>query len=162
MENDTLKSLQGNDPRFQNTSELSEKDRPFKRRGIDSRFKSRDRWELERERFQLWDDNPPTIMRDPDKLDSKVDAALKMLKVEYNVVQDGVASNWNNIARADYAAHSKPGEFIEASASLVIYVENTLWLAQIRRLAQRNLLQRIQAVYPQVKKLIFKLNPKVK
>lgn len=160
MENDSLKDLQGNDPRFQKTTEFSERDRPFKRRGIDSRFKSRDRWELERERFQLEDTFPPSVMRDPDKLDSKIDAALKMLKVEYNVVQDGVASNWKNIARADYAAHSKPGEFNESTGALVIYVESTLWLSQIRRYGERNLTQRIQSNFPQVKKLIFKLNPK--
>ena len=161
MENDSLKSLQGDDPRFLKTTELSEKDRPFKRRGIDSRFRSRDRWELEKERFQIASDElPPTVMREPDKIDSKIKVALKMLRVEYNAVQDGIASNWKNIARADYVAHSKPGEFIEADGSLVIYVENTLWLAQIRRHAQRNLMERIQAGYPQVKKLIFKLNPK--
>lgn len=160
MGNDSLKDLQGNDPRFQKTTDFSERERPFKRRGIDSRFKSRDRWELERERFQLVDSFPPTMMRDPDKLDSKIDVALKMLKVEYNAVQDGIASGWNNIARADYVAHSKPGEFNEATGTLVIYVESTLWLNQIRRYGERNLMQRIQASFPQVKKLVLKLNPK--
>jgi hypothetical protein len=160
MENDSLKDLQGDDPRFQKTTDFSERDRPFKRRGIDSRFRNKDRWELERERYQLDDVFPPTVMRDPDKIDSKIEVALKMLKVEYNAIQDGISSNWKNIARADYVAHSKPGEFNEATGALVIYVESSLWLNQIRRYGERNLMQRLQSSYPQVTKLIFKLNPK--
>ena len=157
MSNDIKEYPGGNDERFVNTSDLSERDRPFKRRGIDPRFKSRDRWELERERFQLEDAFPPAVMSDPVRIGDKLEDVLKILKVDYNAVQDGIASNWHNIARADYAAQSKPGSFDETTGTLVIYVQNMVWLNQIRRMAQHNLLERIQASYPQVKKLVFRL-----
>jgi len=116
------------------------------------------KWKLERERFRLADPTPPhpepdlslrpAITRLFTKMDSQTGSSINKIQAK-----------WKMIAGENVAGHSRPGRLNENI--LYVYVDSSVWLAEITRFHSENILRKIQDEVGSgaVKGVRFQVNP---
>lgn len=110
-----------------------------------SRYLSRaekDRWQIERERFQLTDPRPPRAYRvfTPEQVLPKL---MKQVGLEQPLWERTLIHEWPDLVGEDVAAHTRPGRL--ERKTLYVYVKNSVWLYQLRGPNEKAMLERIQA-----------------
>lgn len=116
------------------------------------------KWTIEKERFRLTDPVPPhpetdlslrpAIARLFAKLDSQTGSSIHKIQTK-----------WKMIAGGTVAGHSCPGRL--AGNVLYVYVDSSVWLAEISRFHSENILRKIQGEIGSgaVKGVRFQVNP---
>ena len=104
-------------------------------------------------------EDPGWRARDAKGLGEAIRAVLKRVDMGSRGWLDHVAREWEEIAGAAVAAHTRPGR-IERDA-LVVFVDSSVWLDELSRHGRHALLQNIlrRADTRAVKRLIFRLDP---
>jgi len=117
------------------------------------------KWKLERERFRLADPAPPNP--EPDlSLRSAITGLFKNLDGRAGSIVRQISAKWKIIAGEKVAGHSRPGRL--AGNVLYVYVDSSVWLAEIMRFNSADILCKIQGEIGAgaVKGVRFQVNPK--
>jgi len=117
------------------------------------------KWKLEKERFHLSDPAPPHP--EPDlSLRGAITRLFKNLDGQTGSILQKISAKWKNMAGENVAAHSRPGRLNENI--LYVYVDSSVWLAEITRFHSDDILRKIQRqIGPAtVKRVRFQVNPK--
>lgn len=115
-------------------------------------------WMLARERLRLRDPKPPSP--EPDlSLRSAITLLFKNLDGQTGSILQKLSDKWKIIAGENVAAHSCPGRL--AGNILYVYVDSSVWLAEITRFHSDNILRKIQSEVGSgaVKGVRFQVNP---
>ena len=126
--------------------------------GARSKF-DQTKWELERERLRLPDPAPPHP--EPDlSLRGAITGLFKNLDGQTGSILQKISAKWKIIAGENVAAHSRPGRLNENI--LYVYVDSSVWLAEITRFHSDNILRKIQDEIGSgaVKGVRFQVNPR--
>lgn len=115
-------------------------------------------WAVERERFQITDEAPPS----PDRsttIDRVLDAMIGNMGLRHPGAHQNIAEHWEHIAGPQVAQHSRPVGIHQGC--LILYVDHSIWLQELKRRFEATLLKRIQADYPQagITRLRIQLDP---
>ncbi|MCE9615176.1 MAG: DUF721 domain-containing protein [Lentisphaerae bacterium] len=103
---------------------------------------NRGRWEIQRERAQLEDPAPPAPDRAPRVLVDGIAAILKTLQPAEDAWLDELKASWAVLVGADMAKHTRPASVHQKV--LTIYVDNSAWLSELQRFAQKRILENVQ------------------
>ena len=126
--------------------------------GARSKF-DQTKWKLARERFRLPDPAPPHP--EPDlSLRPAITQLFTNLDSQTGSSVHKIQEKWKLIAGTIVAEHSCPGRL--ASNVLYVYVDSSVWLAEISRFHSENILRKIQSEIgaDTVKSVRFQVNPK--
>ena len=118
------------------------------------------RWELEKERHRLPEDEPAPAEEAPARQPGDlIPALMKKLGLETVFWEEQLLQEWPAIAGAQVAKNSRPGR-IERGL-LCIYVRHPAWLSELSRYGHTQLLANLQQRFGahQIKKLRFQLDP---
>ncbi len=102
---------------------------------------TRGRWALERERFQIPDEDPPY----PDRIFSigeVVNAVREELGIEQARWEKELLDSWVELIGKRYARHVRPGRY--RNGTLVLFVSHPIWLSELFRSGTDELLQKLQ------------------
>lgn len=119
---------------------------------------NRGRWQLERERHQIAESRPP-----PPLTDTPVAAVITDLMHRLGGGDDvwlrRMEARWPSLVGEAVAAHSRPGRFDRGT--LTVFVDNSVWLSELTRFGQREILARVQKDFPdqRIRNLRFQLDP---
>lgn len=118
----------------------------------------RTKWMLARERLRLPDPKPPCP--EPDlSLRGTITRLFKNLDGQTGSIVRKIFGKWKIIAGEKVAAHSCPGRL--ADNVLYIYVDSSVWLAEITRFHSDSILRKVQSEIGSgtVKAVRFQVNP---
>lgn len=122
---------------------------------------NRGRWELERERCRIDDPRPPAPDAEAMPIQRAIKAVLRRLRAragDQSRQADRLTPAWASAAGAEIRAHCRPGPL--EHGCLVVYVDNNLWLHQIRRFHARRMETVLREhLGPTFKRLILRLDP---
>ena len=121
---------------------------------------SRGRWELEKERHQLPEDEPCPLQETPAQQPGDIIPGLmKKLGLETAFWEQELMQEWASIAGPQVAQNSRPGQ-IERGL-LCVYVRHPVWLSELSRYGQTQLLANLQKRFgaQRIKKVRFQLDP---
>ena len=104
----------------------------------------RGRWRVERERHQLTDENPASRTSET-RIDNVVAGLLRRLGVADSVWLRELEESWPRLVGGPIAAHTRPGRYDKGV--LTIYVDSSVWLSELSRFSQKELLQRLQSAF---------------
>ncbi|MBN1674521.1 MAG: DUF721 domain-containing protein [Kiritimatiellae bacterium] len=113
-------------------------------------------WEVQRERFQLPETRPPP----PDAacpLGEVIPLVLKRLGLDRQVWLTQLENEWPTLVGEPVAAHTQPGRIV--GSTLVVFVDSAVWLNELRRYGQREMLRNIQARFGPEKIADLRLQP---
>jgi predicted nucleic acid-binding Zn ribbon protein len=125
-------------------------------------YRDRSRWEVEKERHHLQEDEPSPLpdapMQQPSEL---IPAIMKKFGLETVFWEEQLLREWPAIAGAQVAKNSRPGQ-IERGL-LCIYVRHPTWLSELSRYGHKQLLANLQARFgaDKIKKIRFQLDPDI-
>lgn len=116
---------------------------------------------LERERFQITDPLPPAPVRDAKPVGNAIAKALARLQgslATQTRQQNRITPLWENLIPPELRDHCRRGPFEDGY--LVLYVENTLWLDQVRRFHARRMETLLrERLGPAFQRLVLRLDP---
>ena len=116
---------------------------------------------LERERFQIADPRPPAPPREAQPVGNAIARALARLQGSLSIQarqQNRVEPFWDDLIPAELRGHCRRGPF--EAGCLVIYVESTLWLDQVRRFHARRMETLLrERLGPTFRRLVLRLDP---
>jgi len=126
--------------------------------GTRSKF-DQTKWKLERERFRLPDPEPPHPEADL-SLRSAITQFFTKLDSQTGSSVHKIQEKWKLIAGTIVAEHSCPGRL--AGNVLYVYVDSSVWLAEITRFHSDSILRKIQSEIGAgtVKSIRLQVNPK--
>ncbi len=101
--------------------------------------------------------SPDAAYREPAAAGSRFGKVLSSLGVGRVSVAEKLSARWEELSSADVAAHSRPRELLP-DGRLIISVQNSAWYAELSRFWAAKLLERVRAVEPGVRKLVFSLD----
>ena len=102
---------------------------------------NRGAWAVERERCQIAMERPPP-RRDEQPLAAVAQRVLKAWKLEGRAVEMRLVAAWPEIVGPQVAMHARPGRL--ERGVLVVFVSNSVWLAELNRLFQKPMLDNIR------------------
>ncbi len=117
------------------------------------------RWEIERERFRIADRFPSAGLGDATPLGDVLSRVMKKAGLSEQHWAAVLEESWADIAGAGVAGHTRPGPLREKT--LVIYVDSSVWLNELRRMGQRMLLNNLQKQFgpSRIKDVKLELDP---
>jgi len=120
---------------------------------------SRDQWKVERERFQIGDDQLVPTEEHITSIKEPLDKLVKSLGINLESTQQRLMEHWETIAGPTLCKHIRPGP-IENNA-LTVYCTNSVMLSELSRFQGKTLLKNIQSAIgnKDVKKLYFQIDP---
>jgi len=98
-------------------------------------------WAVQRERCQIAAERPAPIRHDKVVMDV-AQRILKDWKLDGRAAEIRLAQAWPEIVGPQVAAHARPGRL--ERGVLVVYVINSVWLAELTRLFQKPMLDNIR------------------
>ena len=98
-------------------------------------------WAVQRERCQIQDVRPAPKRHTQD-IAEVTQHVLKGWKLEGRAVELRLATTWPEIVGPQVAAHARPGRL--ERGTLVVYVANSVWLAELSRCFQKVMLENIR------------------
>ena len=102
----------------------------------------RGRWEVERERCRIEEKIPRPALRDADPIGSIVDGVIaKVLPRELRWASR-LCAEWVEMVGGTVAQHTRPGR-VDGS-HLYVYVDSSVWLNELKRYGQKEMLDNIQ------------------
>jgi predicted nucleic acid-binding Zn ribbon protein len=121
---------------------------------------SQARWQLERERFHLFDHRPPKPARKEREIGPILNDILKNEPTEEGI-PNALKNRWHIITGAQIAKHTAPARL--KGNTLYVHADHPGWLAEIRHLPQAVLLKKLTAIpeIPQITNIRFLLDPSI-
>ena len=110
------------------------------------RFKksyTRGQWEMQRERCRIESHEIPRVANEEAAIGDVLDGVLQQLGVTGGHWLDQLAGRWGLVAGAAVAQHTRPG-YVDGK-TLVVYVDSSMWLHELKRFGQAKLLKNLQA-----------------
>lgn len=98
-------------------------------------------WAVQRERCQIQADRPPP-QRHIQPVAAVAQHILKDWKLDGRAVELRLTAAWPEIVGPQVAAHARPGRL--ERGTLVVFVSNSVWLAELNRLFQKPMLDNIR------------------
>jgi predicted nucleic acid-binding Zn ribbon protein len=99
------------------------------------------RWRVERERHRLADPAPPT--RETEVLVGKVIPGLiKRMGIGDELWLRELEDRWPELVGPAVAVHTRPGRY--EKGALIVFVDSSGWLNELKRYAQKEMLNRLQ------------------
>ena len=105
---------------------------------------NRGRWELERERCRIDSPVPPHADREPARVADVLPALLRKLGLEERLWMQILIRDWPAIVGEAVARHARPGRMDQKT--LVVFVESSVWLNELKRYGKAALLKNVQQV----------------
>jgi hypothetical protein len=120
---------------------------------------SRGRWQLERERCQIEDREPPVPFSEPTPLASVIPDLIRSLEPARNSWADPLEEEWAALVGPPFGAHTRPGRL--DGGRLVVFVDNPVWLSELSRYGRGKLLSRLQTRFgaDKIASVSFQLDP---
>jgi hypothetical protein len=89
-----------------------------------------------------------------------VRAFLKSLRLEETAAFRPIEEDWAALAGPRWAPHTRPGP-LDPTGNLTVFVDHSIWLAELQRTGQAELLAALQAKYGKTKviRLRLRLDP---
>ncbi len=117
------------------------------------------RWQVDRERFQIADFQPPVPAADALPLDAFVNDVLKGMKLAAHAQVSQIAAAWPELVGPQLAANTKPSHI--ENKILAITVTHPAWLFELRGAPTAEILARLQAKYgkTEIKNIRFAIDP---
>jgi predicted nucleic acid-binding Zn ribbon protein len=117
------------------------------------------RWQVQRERARIADTRPPSAFADAAPIDGVIAGVLKRLGLESQQWMATLAAGWEGVVGAAVARHTRPGRY--DGRALVIFVDNSVWLSEIKRCGTAQILANIQRLSGpgRVSAVRFELDP---
>lgn len=112
------------------------------RRGARRRKPDFDRWQIERERFQLPDTCAPASTDDIVTIGSLAADLLKGSGLEAKFWEQTLMEEWHALVGDAIARRARPGQM--QRKTLTIYVSNATWLNELARYGKSDLLNKLQ------------------
>ena len=103
---------------------------------------SRGRWQLERERCQIQDTEPPIPFNEATPVAAVISDLIRSLEPERNSWADTLEEEWSSVLGPPFAAHSRPGRL--EGGRLVIFVDSSVWLSELSRYGRGKILSALQ------------------
>ncbi len=103
---------------------------------------SKGQWLVQRERLRLDQDTPSPAFKDGRSVASLLPDVLRKLGGEPAAWLQRLGTEWPAIVGADVARHCRPGR-LEAR-TLTCFVDTPVWLSELKRYGQRQMLANIQ------------------
>ena len=100
------------------------------------------KWQLERERHQIPYQPPASPQPEKEALEDILPSVLRKLKIEGPHWTMKLADEWENIVGKAVAAHTRPGQV--NGTLLVIFVDSSAWLNELRRFHEPQILKNVQ------------------
>ena len=84
---------------------------------------------------------------------------LKSVKIEEQARLGGLVERWGEVVGKGVAAHTRPGRL--SNLELTIFVDSSVWLSELQRYAQRELLTNLQKAFGRdvIQKVRLQLDP---
>jgi predicted nucleic acid-binding Zn ribbon protein len=116
------------------------------------------RWNVERERFQIADRNPPAPHRDQ-PLTAILPEVMKKIGLEQPMWEQTLLREWPAIVGPQVAQHTRPGRL--ERCQLYVYVANSAWLSELKRYGEKKILAKLQERFgtQRIKGLRLQLDP---
>ncbi len=121
---------------------------------------SRGQWSVQKERFQLpEDEKPPLTEREASPLKQVVPALLREFGLEDRLWEHTLESDWVEIVGQSVAKHARPGRI--QRGVLYVFVRHSAWLAELSRFGQKEMLAAIQQRFGanKIKSIRLQLDP---
>jgi predicted nucleic acid-binding Zn ribbon protein len=101
---------------------------------------SRGRWAVEKERFQIQGDPAPAFHDAP--LSDLLTDVMKRLRIDDQFWIRKLSEDWPSVVGEQVARRTRPGQV--QRQTLVVFVESSVWLAELSRFAQKQILENVQ------------------
>ena len=88
-----------------------------------------------------------------------VNRVLTRFGLEQQLWLGRLAGEWARYAGAPVAAHTRPGSFDKTAGTLCVFVDSSVWLSELKRYGQQQLLANLQRDFPQVKTVRLQADP---
>lgn len=124
-----------------------------------SRRISPSRWQLERERFQLPPDVPPTQQEEIESIDRLAPSLLKQFGLESRVWELALLDEWPKLVGETVARRARPGSL--EKGTLTVYVSNSVWQQELERYGRDEMLRKLQNRFgaDRIKRIRFAPDP---
>ena len=99
------------------------------------------KWDIARERFQIPDTKPPSPYR-VYAMDQVLPSILKKVGMEDALWEQTLLNEWPKLAGSTVARNARPGRL--QHRILHVYVNNSVWLTELRGFGEKALLDRLQ------------------
>lgn len=103
------------------------------------------RWRVLQERGAIPEDQRPPPPQRLETMGSALPSIMRELGAEDAYWQEKFASEWATVVGAAVAQHSRPGPL--QNVSLTVYVTNSVWLQELKRVGYAPMLARLQERY---------------
>jgi predicted nucleic acid-binding Zn ribbon protein len=110
------------------------------------RFKkayTRGEWELQRERLRIESHEIPRAPNKEASIGDVLEGVLEQLGVTGGHWLDKLAGRWGLVAGGAISQHTRPG--YADGTTLVVYVDSSVWLHELKRFGKQKLLANLQA-----------------
>lgn len=117
------------------------------------------KWELERERGRIEDNEPPLPFMEAKPIAPIVDALLQKIGVQQDHALNRLVSLWAEIVGKGVASHARPG--IVDQGIMTVFVDSSVWLSELSRSGRRQILERTRTLLPalKIRDVRFRLDP---
>ena len=117
------------------------------------------RWHVQRERCRIADRFPSPASREATAVNDVLDGIIGGLGLGELQWMRSLTDDWVRVVGDAVAAHTRPGSL--ESRTLTVFVDSSVWLSEISRDGNKEMLQKIQdhTGGDQVKRLSFRLDP---
>lgn len=104
------------------------------------------RWRILQERGRIdADARPPQPPMQDESLDSVMPGLMRKFGIAPDYWQEKLTNDWSQIVGPAVAKHTRPGK-LEA-VSLTVYVDNSVWLHELKQVGYKPLLEKLQKKY---------------
>jgi len=117
------------------------------------------RWEMRRERCRIDDAVPRPDDHEPVAVGDLVEGVMKSLGLAGREWEGILQQEWPELVGVDVARHTRPGRVDRRQ--LVVYVDSSAWLHELKRYSHRRLLANIskRVGTERIESLIFQIDP---
>ena len=122
---------------------------------------SRGDWEVQRDRFQLTDPAPAPPDR-CEKVGDLVPTLMKQLGLENRLWEEALISEWPALVGEQVARQTRPGRLDRKI--LYVFVSHSMWLSELTRYGQKQMLANLQARFgaDKIKSIRLQLDPEAR
>ena len=99
------------------------------------------RWLVQRERFRI-PQTHYTFPKRASEISEIIPRFIKKIGIESQFAEQQLLKEWETIVGTHVAQHTRPGRL--ASKTLIIYVKHSIWLSELQRYGQRQILVKLQ------------------
>ena len=103
------------------------------------------RWRVQQERGQIDEDEMP---RPPERLETigqVMPTLMRQIGIVADYWQEKMAADWKDLVGSPVCRYTRPGML--EGVSLTVFVNNSVWLHELKRVGYEPLLKKLQAKY---------------